>query len=694
MRLIPLLTASFFIVSCTSAPKAPSDSLTPKAPSNGPTSSPRERQPAETPEGMEPYRGQANYLWKGLLFNLGTVSEIGSRWDGLVKYNLHDTGVDPENPEICKAMMAKPHRTAEGQCYMYGQNIFADQPNVGAKNQRFGRNTDHPGKGRIKDRKVYDILDPNPRLLSRELLTRKNGTIPVPFLNLMAAAWLQAENHDWFSHGKNVSPHSTKNVPEAERARYQPFYGMIQVPAVPGDQVFPQGMMVPRTRPDLTPLDRQKYPVTYRNAVTHWWDASHIYGSSERAIQEIRTNPETGRLYEDGLIAVDETNRRLFYVTTENQKLYENREIGTPITGFTDNWWVGLELIHTLFTLEHNTVARMLKKNHPGMTGDEIFETSRLIISALIAKIHTIEWTPALLFNKGLQVGMYANWYGLKTNDSKLTAAFAKWVGQNVSSSSAAINGLVGADVPLDLSNVPFTLTEEFVAVYRMHPLIPDAIDFKNLDGSNAAAIPIQNGLFEKAGPLMASKSSENMLYSFLTTHPGALTLNNFPTFMQDIQVQRNTEGLKTVHMDMGAMDVLRDRERKVPRYNQFREQLGLKPIKKFSDLSKDKDVIARLEKLYGSDVDKLDLQIGCLAENDRYDGFAFGTTAFTIFQLMASRRLMTDPFFHEYYTPQYYTAEGLKWIDDTFLSDVIVRHFPEMKPKMNKVLNAFHPWN
>ena len=46
------------------------------------------------------------------------------------------------------------------------------------------------------------MLEPNPRTISRELLTR-DEFIPATTLNLLAGAWIQFEVHDWFSHGKN-----------------------------------------------------------------------------------------------------------------------------------------------------------------------------------------------------------------------------------------------------------------------------------------------------------------------------------------------------------------------------------------------------------------------------------------------------------------------------------------------------------
>ena len=42
------------------------------------------------------------------------------------------------------------------------------------------------------------------------------------------------------------------------------------------------------------------------------------------------------------------------------------------------------------------------------------------------------------------------------------------------------LRGIPGS--PTDHHGVPYSLTEEFVAVYRMHPLIPDEFTFRSLD--------------------------------------------------------------------------------------------------------------------------------------------------------------------------------------------------------------------
>jgi hypothetical protein len=123
-------------------------------------------------------------------------------------------------------------------------------------------------------------------------------------------------------------------------------------------------------------------------------------------------------------------------------------------------------LLHTLFAREHNAVCDRLRHEYPSWSGDQIFDKARLIISALTAKIHTVEWTPGILSHPTLQIAMNANWWGMATE--KVTRLIGRL------SSSEAISGIPGS--PVNHHGAPFTLTEEFATVYRLHPLIPDEL--------------------------------------------------------------------------------------------------------------------------------------------------------------------------------------------------------------------------
>ena len=70
---------------------------------------------------------------------------------------------------------------------------------------------------------------------------------------------------------------------------------------------------------------------------------------------------------------------------------------GREITGFTENGWVGLSLLHALFALEHNAICDELKKHNPLWDDERLFQQARLVNAALLAKIHTVEWSTAIL---------------------------------------------------------------------------------------------------------------------------------------------------------------------------------------------------------------------------------------------------------------------------------------------------------
>ena len=468
------------------------------------------------------------------------VLQLSQERNTMMLENLFGVGEDRDGDIDCNYIMDTPHRTADGTCYFHNvADVDLDElENIayaGANNARFGRNLPPPTEEEVASME-NDLLSPNPRLISRKLFTRKNGMIPAETLNLLAVAWIQGQIHDWFSHGKNVKVRPPMALTEKQA---EMFFDAVIVPPIPGDEDFPYGMMFPRTRPDLTDLSSNGFSRTFRNTVTHWWDASQIYGSDEETILKVRTNPHTGELLPQGKIAIDEENRRLYY-----------EENGRPITGFSDNWWIGLELFHSLFAMEHNAVVDSLVENYPYMTDEDLFEVARLVVSALIAKIHTIEWTPALLDNPALHIAMRANWNGLKESLPSLGSRFVRFVLKTLLPKKSerylqAIHGVTG-EGSLYLYSVPFSLTEEFVSVYRMHPLVPDYFHFYSVEGEAEGRTTINETRDEKARDLSYQSPSATLklMYTLGLDHPGALVLHNYPRFMQNITVRGNTEGM------------------------------------------------------------------------------------------------------------------------------------------------------
>ena len=165
------------------------------------------------------------------------------------------------------------------------------------------------------------------------------------------------------------------------------------------------------------------------------------------------------------------------------------------------------------------------------------------------------------------------------------------------------------------------------------------------------------------------------------------MTIHNFPNFLRDV---RTPDGK---HLDMAAVDILRDRERGVPRYNQFRRLLHLGAVKDFEDMTGGNKELAReVSEIYGGDIEKVDLLVGCHCE-PLPKGFGFSDTAFRVFILMASRRLKSDRFLSSDFKPEIYTKPGMDWVQNTNMKDVLIRHYPDLRSPLRNVKNAFAPW-
>jgi hypothetical protein len=569
--------------------------------------------------------------WDRLPRALGIVALVGIR-SRLRRENLHDTETVAPLPRAD----GRPDRALRART-LDGSFNDLETPHMGAIGARFGRNV--PLEHTFPE-PLPDLLEPSPRVVSRELLTRREF-IPATTLNLLAGAWLQFEVHDWFSHGKNAADDPW----EVELAADDPW------------QERP--MRIPRTRRDPTSDDDPSTPPTYVTADSHWWDASQIYGSDQGFADALRSG-ERGklRLDERGLLPAD-------------------LERHVDLEGVAANFWLGLALLHTLFTREHNAICDALHADNPSWSDEELYDRARLVNAALMAKIHTVEWTPAIIAHPTTRLAMNANWWGLV--GERLTKRFGR-LGRG-----EVLSGIPGS--PTNHHAAPYSLTEEFVAVYRMHPLVPDEFTFRSLDGDGV----LQERTFREIGALETRARLEeigmaNGLYSFGVSHPGAITLHNYPRFLQELERPDGTL------LDLAAIDVLRVRERGVPRYNDFRQLFHKPRLRSFDELTPNGDWAEELRAVYG-DVDRVDLMVGLYAE-PLPKGFGFSDTAFRVFVLMASRRLKSDRFFTRDYTPDVYSPTGFRWVRDNTMRSVLLRHYPELEPALRGVENAFAPWN
>ena len=707
-------------------------------------------------------------------------------WDSmrLPKDHPHYAAVGGDGVQLCRGELIR-HRTLTGICN------DVKNPAMGAVNQPFARNVPFDatfpelGKTDLVRNRHGDrlgLLHPDPQVISRVLLTRQQSRpelcregrgLPgesiesscdyqkAPFFNVLAAFWIQFMTHDWFSHleeGQNASELMPVGCPPEQA----PKLGCRPNDRIDRAVIAADGDPATFTHANRTHLTRA-YKVT-RNTNTAWWDASQLYGYDERSRVRVKRDPrDMARLLvgENGYLPPFASNDPI-----------RPQWAGQEAAGFPDNWTIGMSFYHNVFAREHNLFVDAFRKEaaanpnadsglrnpvrpddviaYKDVTADELFEAARLVVSAMIAKIHTTEWTPQLLYDEPLYLGMNANWHGLFHDRPEVKAALGKVVeklGESTKAKAAtqwysvfasgpgifglgshrysddaifdkydpmktdrwSLNNLDHVNGGVNHFGSPFNFPEEFVTVYRLHALVPDLIEFRQWDKPNAITkkIAIVDTFRGRATEMMHGRGIASWAVSMGRQRLGTLTLQNSPLFLQNLELPRLTT--PTGKIDVIALDIIRDRERGVPRFNEFRRQYGLKQLTKFEDFvdprlpagskarAEQMRLVGLLREVYGQhvcdaskvitsaqrnddgspindclghpngtkvdNIEDVDTVIGWLSEFARPHGFAISETQFQVFILNASRRLFSDRFFTSSFRPEFYSTLGVRWV-------------------------------
>ena len=210
----------------------------------------------------------------------------------------------------------------------------------------------------------------------------------------------------------------------------------------------------------------------------------------------------------------------------------------------------GAQRLHTLFAREHNAVCDELVPHYRHWSDERIYQTARLIVAALIAKIHTVEWTPAILGDRGdrprpereLERPAGHDWLtrlGIWLMDTHASVGIPK--------------------TTPDHHGVPYSLTEDFVTVYRMHPLIPD--DYRFLDHPTGAD--------RAAGASSTSRAASRCGAAVVRPGQHAVLVRHRPS-RRDHAAQLPARRCRTSsrdgeHIDLSVVDLVRTRRRGVP---------------------------------------------------------------------------------------------------------------------------------
>ncbi|MGB5811844.1 MAG: peroxidase family protein [Polyangiales bacterium] len=354
------------------------------------------------------------------------------------------------------------------------------------------------------------------------------------------------------------------------------------------------------------------------NEITHFIDASNVYGSDEVRAAALRINDGTGRLR-----------------TSDGNLLPFNTE-GLPNAGGTGedlflagdvraNEQVGLAAMHTLFVREHNRVAAEIANGFPRFTGDQIYEEARRYVGALMQAITYNEFLPALLGPDAL-----SPYDGYQVDaDPSIANEFSTAIYRfGHSALSSTLLRLDASGQPILQGNLP--LRDAF---FRPDRLIAEG-----------GVEPLLRGLASQACSSIDTEVVDDVR-NFLFGPPGA---GGF---------------------DLAALNLQRGRDHGLPSYNDARRAMGLAPLQSLDEVSQDSTTRERLSSVYES-VDDIDLWVGALAEGP-VNGGHLGELSFLVTKHQFEALRDGDRYWYQ----SRFSVREIEEIDDTTLADVIRRN-------------------
>ncbi len=364
-----------------------------------------------------------------------------------------------------------------------------------------------------------------------------------------------------------------------------------------------------------------------RNTSTHNIDVNQLYGLNTAALEQLRA-------FDGGRLKSQQLNGAEFppYLC-DNGEIKAEFDRLTPIRFATmteeqkaglfafgsdrANGQIGFTMMTVLFLREHNRIAGELAERNPRWDDERLFQTSRLIVTALVVKLSIEEY-----------VNHIANYKFRFTMD------------------------------PHGLGNPAWHrqswISMEFNLMYRWHSLIPSSLQVGDQEMPVAATVNHSALLPEVGlGRLLGSASAQRA---------GRLGLLNTDSALRMLEVQSITAG----------------REVQLAPYNDYRAYSQLPRIKDFRQITSDPQAQQLLGDVY-SRPDDIDLFVGLLAE-DPSPGAILGPLLQRMESTEAFSQLVINPLLApRVFNAATFTPWGLRLIHSTrSMSDLVHRNIPE----------------
>jgi hypothetical protein len=334
------------------------------------------------------------------------------------------------------------------------------------------------------------------------------------------------------------------------------------------------------------------------NENTAFIDASNVYGSDDVRAAALRTMDGTGRLRTSDGDLLPYNTEGLPNVPDADPSLFLAGDIRA-------NEQVGLTAMHTLFVREHNHWADVIRGENPALTGDEVYDRARAIVSAEMQAITYNEFLPMLLGRDALPRYLgYRDDVNAGIANEFATAAYR--VGHTLLSPKIRRIDASGATIPAgDLA-------------------LADAF-FRPAETVDYGIEPTLRGLASQAAQQIDNRIVDGVR-NFLFGPPGA---GGF---------------------DLAALNIQRGRDHGLASYNTIRTWYGVPTASSFADVTSDPTLQESLAAAYES-VDDIDPWIGLLAE-DHAPGAMVGETLRRVLVDQFTRLRDGDRFYYESYLP------------------------------------------
>nr|XP_034828908.1 chorion peroxidase isoform X2 [Maniola hyperantus] len=581
------------------------------------------------------YDKRAQKLGRGALLNLFAAQELKSR-QALSGDELALGFTDHTDGPFCPPVPSCPevpskYRSVDGNCNNQAK------PSWGAVNTGYRRMLPPSYSDGIWAIRISELGLPLPsaRAVSSALIL--DGSHPSRTHNLLFMQFGQFIAHDistavvfTLGNGHPISccDRNGEDVLPLERQHW----ACAPIILDEGDQFYGQfnQKCINFVRAQLAPdFDCSVGYATQMNGASHYLDMSHLYGNSPEKMAKLRAA--------GGLLAVfNDYGRELPPLTRRKECL--NVHDGAACFESGDNHGnqvISLTVLHTIWTREHNRIARALSELNPGWDEDTVFMETRRIVLAEYQHIIYNEWLPLLLGPKTMQV------FGLTPSP--------------------------GYALTYDPTVDPSLAVEFAAAAMRFgHSIV---------DSQLTALSPQHKGIYESISlPEVMFQPSRLRIKPFLDRLLLGLMwqpMQSVDPFVTEALSRYMFHGGNPYGLDLAAINIQRGRDFGLQSYNEYRRLVGLEPITDFHQFAP--SAAQRLSAVYASPED-IDLWVGGLLE-EPVEGGIIGTTFANIIADQFTELKRGDRYYYEYgsdVNPGAFTPSQLSEIKKVTLARIV----------------------